>query len=246
MLTEQTLHIAYDDVGHGDPAIVFLHGLFGNRTYYQAQASHLSGRYRVLSIDLRGHGESAIPEEGYSLDILADDVLRVCEQAGLNRAVLCGHSMAVALKVALKRPDLSAGLVLLDGAILLPPPVREQQRQLIQALRTDGWREALLGFFPSVAGPAAERVRADISAMPRYYAEPLMRDIVSSDSAAELAALRCPLMYVHSNIPTDLNRLRQVQPDAIIEEIPDVGHWAMLTAPDQVNTLFDRFLQVIG
>lgn len=246
MLTKQTLHIARDDVGTGDPAVVFLHGLFGNRAHYQAQVSHLSGRHRVLNIDLRGHGESAVPEQGYSLDILADDVVRVCEQAGLRRAVLCGHSMPVALKVALKRPGLTAGLVLLDGVVLLPPPVREHQRQLAQALLTDGWREALLGFFPGIAGPAAERVRADISAMPRYYAAPIMRELASSDSAADLAALSCPLMFVDSHVPADLGRLRQVHPGAIIEEIPDAGHWPMLTVPDQVNALLDRFLQVIG
>jgi len=246
MFTEQTLHIAYDDVGNGDPAIVLLHGLFADRTYYQAQVRHLSRRHRVLNVDLRGHGDSAIPEQGYSLDILADDVVRVCEQAGVNRAVFCGHSMAVALRVALRRPALAAGLVLLDGVVLLPPAVREQQRGLVQALQTDGWREALLGFFPSVAGAAAERVRADISAMPRYYVEPIMRDIVSSNSAEELAALRCPLLYVHSHMPADLERLRQVQHDAIIEEIPGAGHWSMLTAPDRVNALLDQFLEVIG
>lgn len=246
MLPEQTLHIAYDDVGNGDPAIVLMHGMFADRTYYQAQVRHLSGRHRVLNVDLRGHGESPIPEEGYSLGILADDVVRVCEAAGVSRAVFCGHSMAVALEVALRRPDLAAGLVLLDGVVLLPPPVLEQQRGLVQALQTDGWREALLGFFPSVAGAAAERVRADISAMPRYYVAPIMRDIASSDSAEELAALRCPLLYVHSHMPADLERLRQVQPDAIIEEIPGAGHWAMLTEPDRVNTLLDRFLEVIG
>ena len=246
MLPEQTLHIAYDDIGNGDPAIVLMHGMFSDRTYYQAQVRHLSRRHRVLNIDLRGHGESAIPKEGYSLDILADDVVRVCEQAGVSSAVLCGHSMAVALKVARRRPDLTAGLVLLDGVVLLPPPVREQQRQLVQALQTDSWREALLRFFPSIAGSAADRVRADISAMPRCYVEPIMRDIASSDSAGELAALTCPLLYVHSQMPADLQRLRQVQPDAIIEEIPGAGHWQMLTAPDRVNALLDRFLEVIG
>jgi pimeloyl-ACP methyl ester carboxylesterase len=246
MLTEQTVHIAYDDTRSGDPTIVFLHGLFGNRTYYQAQVSHLSARHRVLSIDLRGHGDSAVPEQGYSLDILADDVIGVCDQAGLSRAVLCGHSMPVALRVALKRPSLAAGLVLLDGVVLFPPAVRERQGRLAQVLQTDAWREALLGFFPSIAGAAAERVRADISAAPRFYAEPIMRELALSDSAEELAALSCPLTYVHSDAPADLGRLHQVQPDAIIEEIPGAGHWAMLTVPDQVNAVLDRFLQVIG
>jgi pimeloyl-ACP methyl ester carboxylesterase len=51
---------------------------------------------------------------------------------------------------------------------------------------------------------------------------------------------------VDSHVPADLDRLRQVHPDAIIEQIPDAGHWPMLTVPDQVNGLLDRFLQVIG
>src|SRR5437879_6679670 len=116
MTTEQKVHIAFDDVGVGDPTVVLLHGLFANRTYYSAQAQHLAARHRVLSIDLRGHGESDVPEQGYSLDILAEDVIRVCGEVRVTGAVLCGHSMAVALKVAIRRPDLAAGMVLLDGA----------------------------------------------------------------------------------------------------------------------------------
>lgn len=246
MVTEQRLHIAYDDVGNGDPAIVLLHGLFANRTYYAAQVQHVSRRHRVLNIDLRGHGDSDVPEKGYSLDVLADDVTRVCEEAGVSRAVLCGHSMPVALKAALRQPDLAAGLVLLDGVVLFPPPVREQQLGLAQALQTNRWREALLGFFPSIAGSAAQRVRSDIAAAPRFHAEPMMRDIASSDSADDLARVSCPLMYVHSGSPADLDRLRAVQPDVIVEEIPGAGHWQMLTAPDRVNALLDRFLEVIG
>jgi pimeloyl-ACP methyl ester carboxylesterase len=62
-------HIAFDDIGSGDPAVVLLHGLFEDRTYYRAQAQHLAARHRVLNIDLRGHGESDVPEQGYSLDV---------------------------------------------------------------------------------------------------------------------------------------------------------------------------------
>jgi pimeloyl-ACP methyl ester carboxylesterase len=63
MTTDQKVHIAYDDLDAGDPAVVLLHGLFGNRTYYAAQAHHLAAGHRVLNIDLRGHGESEVPDE---------------------------------------------------------------------------------------------------------------------------------------------------------------------------------------
>jgi pimeloyl-ACP methyl ester carboxylesterase len=156
--------------------------------------------------------------------------------------------MAVALKVVVRRPDLAAGLVLLDGAVLLPEAQREGLGRLAQALETDGWRDALLGFFGGIAAGAADRVRADIAAMPRVYAAPLMRDIVScisSDHAQELAAVRCPLKYVHGRMPLDLERFRELRPDAIVETIPDVGHYLMLTAPAKVNAALDQFLETI-
>lgn len=250
MVTQQKVHIAFDDVGTGDRAVVLMHGLFEDRSYYAAQVQDLSRRHRVLNIDLRGHGQSDVPADGYSLEVLADDVARVCDDAGVTRAVLCGHSMAVALRVANRRPELAAGVVLLDGAILIRPEANEGLRHVVAALDTVRWREALIGFFTGVAGPAADRVKDDISAAPRAYAAPMLSDIVdqraSGEDARELAAVPCPLMYVHSQMPIDLERLREVQPDAIVEEIPGAGHYSMLTAPDQVNALIDRFLDIIG
>jgi pimeloyl-ACP methyl ester carboxylesterase len=248
MAIAQGVRIAYDDIGQGDTAVVLMHGLFENRTYYSEQVRHLSPRHRVLNIDLRGHGGSDVPEDGYSLDILADDVARVCDEGGVKRTVLCGHSMAVALRVASRRPDLAAGVVLLDGALLIVPPALEGLKQLVNALEGDGWRDALLAYFGRVAGPAADRVRADISAAPRTYAAPVLRDIVACNSSVhveELARLESPLLYVHGGMPIDLDRLKQVQPDVIVEAIPDVGHYLMLTAPDRVNAVLDRFLEVI-
>jgi pimeloyl-ACP methyl ester carboxylesterase len=246
MTTTQQVHIAFDDIGAGDPAVVLLHGLFENRSYYRALTDRLGARRRVLNIDLRGHGDSDVPDEGYSIEILAEDVIRVCEQAGVTRAVFCGHSFPVALRVVLRRPDLAAGLVLLDGAVLLPDSDRRRLEGLVQILQTDAWRDALLGFFGSVAAGAADRVRADINAAPRVYAVPILREIVASDFADDLAATRCPLMYVHGHMPLDLQRLRVVRPDVVVEAIPNVGHYLMLTAPDEVNAALDRFLEAIG
>lgn len=248
MTTAQSVHIAYDDVGSGEPAIVFLHGLFEDRTYYRSQVEHLSPRHRVLSVDLRGHGESDAPAAPYSLDVLADDVIGVCEAAGVTQAVICSHSMALALRIATRRPDLAAGVVLLDGAVFFLPEAQGPMAGLLEALETDGWREALLGFFTSVAGPAAERVAADIKRAPRDYAAPMLRDIVAaarSEHAEELASLRCPLLYVHGAMPADLDRLRQAQPDVIIETVDGAGHYVMLAAPERLNAVLDRFLEVI-
>ena len=246
MATAQRVRIAYDDTGSGEPAVVLIHGLFANRSYYAAQVSHLEARHRVLSIDLRGHGDSDVPEQGYTMDVMVDDILGICEGAGIGRAVFCGHSFPLALKAAVRRPDLAAGCVLLDGVVLLPQAQRENLMMLANVLETEGWRDALLGFFGGpVAAAAGERVRADIATVPKVYAAPLIREIAQSDSADELAALRCPLLYVHSGMPMDLERLRKLRPDAAIDSLPEAGHYLTLTAPDQVNAAMDRFLESI-
>ncbi len=149
MRRAQKVHIAYDDIGERAPAVVLLHGLFEDRSYYAEVAAHLERRHRVLNLDLRGHGESEVPAEGYSLDTLSDDVVRVCEETDSRQAVFCSHSMALALRIASRRPDLAAGVVPLDGALLLEPQALQGMHQLVQALDTPGWREALLGFFSS-------------------------------------------------------------------------------------------------
>jgi pimeloyl-ACP methyl ester carboxylesterase len=144
-----------------------------------------------------------------------------------------------------RRPDLAAGLVLLDGVVLLPETERKAQAGFAQVLETDHWRDALLGFFGSIAAGAADRVRADIAAAPRVYAAPMMRDIASSDYSQELASVRCPFMYVHGRMPLDIDSLRVLKTDAIVETIPNAGHWLMLTAPTEVNTVLDRFLDAV-
>jgi pimeloyl-ACP methyl ester carboxylesterase len=209
------------------------------------QAQHIAVRRRVLSIDLRGHRESDVPEQGYSLDALPDDLVRVCDEAGISRAVFCGHSMAVALKVALRRPDFAAGVVLLDGAVLMPADVRDLLKQLADVVRTDAWRAALRGFSPVSRDqpPSAygrtSRCRGTMRSRSCATSRPQIR-------RKSWAALGCPLIYVHNQIPTDLTRLQSVRPDAIIEEIHGVDHYQMLTTPEQVNALLDRFLELVG
>src|SRR5689334_3206373 len=95
------LRLAYDVVGNGSPVVLFIHGAFEDRTYFAAQVAHLAARRRVVTLDLRGHGASDVPQ-AVSLADFAADVLAVVDAAGVEQAVLCGHSMGgpVALLVA--------------------------------------------------------------------------------------------------------------------------------------------------
>ncbi len=245
------LRIAYEDVGQGSPAVVLIHGAFGNRTHYAAQVTHLARRHRVVALDLRGHGESDVPQYGFGLHDYAHDVVAVCEAAGLDRYVLCGHSMPVALIAASLTPDRTAGVALLDGTVLFPQSLRSQVlANLLPVLEGDGWIEAMQGFLvgrgigPYDSAALKARVMAEIAAAPPRIAAPLMRDVMSGDFS-QLLSGSFPLLYVHAGVPADLTRLRELRPDVLLGSVVGSGHWMMLEVPDQVNAMLDRFLQIL-
>jgi pimeloyl-ACP methyl ester carboxylesterase len=105
------------------PAVVLVHGLLATAWTWAPIARRLAPRARILAPDLRGHGLSESPREGYDLDSLAFDLLTVLTAHGLGPdvdgppAVLVGHGFGaqVAAWAAHLRPTAVAGLVLVDG-----------------------------------------------------------------------------------------------------------------------------------
>jgi pimeloyl-ACP methyl ester carboxylesterase len=247
------LRIAYEASGTGAPAVLFIHGAFGDRTYFAPQVTHLVPGRRVVTLDLRGHGESDSPETVAIADFAAD-VIGVADQVCLERAVLCGHSMGgpVALAVAAARPELVGGIVMLDGTVLFPEPVRRQGlEQLVPALGTDRWLDALrayLGRTLDVHDPSelTSRVLADMGRTRPEFARTFFSSLFASDFAGALGDANCPLLYVHAKAPTDLQRLHELRPDAMVGQVIGSGHYLMLSVPDQVNAMIDRFLLLVG
>jgi len=74
---ESTIHkdisLYYEDRGVGKP-VVLLHGFCGTHAYWKYIMEELSSYYRVIAIDLRGHGKSAVSEEPFSIDDMAQDI----------------------------------------------------------------------------------------------------------------------------------------------------------------------------
>ena len=104
--------------GAGTP-IVAVHGLSSHALFYVGVAERLSGRRALLAVDLRGRGDSDKPAEGYGMAVHADDVVGVLDAAGIERAMVVGHSMGagVATVFAHRHPDRCAGVVLFDGGL---------------------------------------------------------------------------------------------------------------------------------
>lgn len=107
--TDDGTELYYQDIGSGEP-IVFLHGGFMHHRVWDRQVAALQGECRLIVPDLRGHGRSAKPTDGYEPARFARDVESLLVELGVKRATLIGWSLGATvatayLKVATREPD---------------------------------------------------------------------------------------------------------------------------------------------
>ncbi len=121
--------IRFEDKGQGNP-IVLLHGFMESLDIWDEFSDELANDFRVISIDLPGHGKSGVIEQVHSMELMADVVREVIEYLRLDKVVLVGHSMGgyVALEFLNSYPSFLAGLVLLHSTPLPDTQERKEQR----------------------------------------------------------------------------------------------------------------------
>jgi pimeloyl-ACP methyl ester carboxylesterase len=130
------------------PSLVLLHGFAGSLRWWDAITPALTTRYHVVRIDLLGHGGSAKPGGGYSMEHQAQLVDEALARLGVHRAVIVGHSMGglVAAALARRHRALTAGIVMIDS----PPTARASTLPFL----------ARLAFVPLI-GPATRTLATD-------------------------------------------------------------------------------------
>jgi pimeloyl-ACP methyl ester carboxylesterase len=112
-------NIHWTSKGSG-PAMIFVHGWTCDESSWGGQVPTFSKGYRVITLDLPGHGKSDLPKDGkFSMALFARAVEAVRSEAKVERAVLVGHSMGtpVIRTYATMYPSRVAGLVLVDGLV---------------------------------------------------------------------------------------------------------------------------------
>jgi len=92
-ITHKGVTLAYEDQGAGERAYLFVHGWSCNRSFFIPQIEHFAQKGSVLSIDLRGHGESDKPQGEYPISAYCDDLHYLIERLNINNIIAIGHSM---------------------------------------------------------------------------------------------------------------------------------------------------------
>jgi pimeloyl-ACP methyl ester carboxylesterase len=164
------VHVVEMNRAGGSP-VVMVHGLFTNMSvYFFGIAPRVSKRRRVILYDLRSHGMSEHRDEGYTLELLSEDLLALMDVLGIFSADVVGYSYGgtTALYTALKHPDRIRKLALIDAPILTEAPLD----QLIKSRADDASVEkALVEYTRSTGIPITERKAQKMKAQYRCLFE---------------------------------------------------------------------------
>lgn len=111
------INVYYEDSGHGFP-VLFHHGYAGTTKAWQGQVAAFSQKYRFITFDMRGHGQTDAPADlsRYSLDLMVEDMRQLLGHLGLRKAVIGGLSLGGYLTLHFydQHPDMAAALIFMD------------------------------------------------------------------------------------------------------------------------------------
>lgn len=130
-ITRNDLKIAYYSCGKGDTTLLFVHGWCINKEYWQPQVNYFCPKYKVVTIDLPGFGQSGKNRTDWNFDEYTEDIKAVVEQLQLKNVILIGHSMSgdILLNVSNKYPSMVAGIVGIDNLHEPGSPITPEQQK---------------------------------------------------------------------------------------------------------------------
>jgi pimeloyl-ACP methyl ester carboxylesterase len=256
---------AYLDEGDG-PLIVFGHGLLDSKEMFRAQIDALKDRYRCVSVDWPGHAGSGYKPDGFSFYDMADDSAALLEHLGAERAVFAGLSQGgmVFMRLALGRPELLAGLILLDTSAGPEDPERlPGYEQMATAIRTGdeqtrrqvGQAAQQILYGPKWLAANPQRAEHELELMlshdleGQYLAERAVFD--RDDVLPRLGEIETPTLIIcgEDDGATTPERSREMQAaigGSELVMIPDAGHHSAIEQPAAVTAAIEGFLERIG
>ncbi len=235
--------IYYEVTGDAETALVFVHGWMGNVRWWDAQRDAFSPTYRVVALDLAGHGQSSRSRTSWSADAYARDISAVVRAVSAPRVVLVGHSMSGAYAVA-ACPDVEglAGVILVDTLKDLDAmPSWEQASAMLAVYRAD-YRKAVAEvlprflFAPGTPPAVIARLTSEFLSVSGDTAATLLEPLYRFDVRAAARQVHVAVRGIGTDLhPFNLDTNRKYFSDYAHVTIEGFGHYPMLEAPDAFN-----------
>ena len=252
------MKLNYTEQGAGT-AVILIHGIFGSLSNLGNLARSLSAGYRVLSVDLRNHGDSP-HERSMDLQLMAMDIIELMDDLALDAAHLVGHSMGgkVAMQLAMNYPQRVDGLLVADIA---PADYPQQNINVINALQSISKVS-----IESRKMADNELVRYQIDAPTRAFILKNLRresngqfvlkfnlSSIVANYARKLALAPVGQPYTGPSLflkgqtsayiqDKHIPVIESLFPQSTLQVVQGAGHWLHAEKPDDFNNLVSAFL----
>jgi 3-oxoadipate enol-lactonase len=261
-ITINGCQLHYEDTGSGTETIVFAHGLLWSGRMFDAQVAALSDRYRCVTFDFRGQGQSEVTASGYDMDSLTLDAAALIEKLALAPCHFLGLSMGgfVGMRLAARRPELVRSLVLMETSAEPEPPENiPRYRTLSWVARWLSMRLVAGKVMPIMFGQKFLKDPSRSTEREKWEQHLMANNKIGTARATEGVITRLPVekeilairvrtlvICGDQDVATPLpkaERIRALIPDSRLVIIPGAGHSSSIEEPEAVNVALREFLE---
>ena len=246
------INIHYTETGKGNTAIVFVHGWLGNTNWWNSQEAFLKDRYKIVKIDLGGHGKSDKTRLNWTSKQYSDDLITVINQINASEVILVGHSMSGAFvtEAAVDLPKVKA-IILVDTLKDLDDTFDPEQAEefMFSHYRKD-FKSAVENILP---------LYLFVDETPITIKNQLQKEFLQQDAELAIKALKplyemdirkiaklmdIPVRAINSDSqPTEIENNRKYFKNYDYRIITGTGHYPMLEKPEEFNKILKEVIE---
>lgn len=247
--------------GQGKPPMILLHGIARAAHFFDHIAPHFAQQYRVIAVDMRGHGESAWhPDGAYLVEDYTSDIEALIEQLGLRNLTLWGASTGgrVAQMIAGRHPDRTRAVIVEDVGAERPAEIsnRRGNRMVREA---EGWAnveemlEHVKAAYPRTPEPILRYqlqhgAKQGANGRLVYKRDPaILKGFIPTELWSTVSKIKAPILYVlggaSRTVPPEAQlELQMVLPHAKVVMLAGLGHYPSDEDAAAFCAIVDRFL----
>jgi pimeloyl-ACP methyl ester carboxylesterase len=255
------MQLSFEQHGSG-PAVVMIHGFGGSKAVWQPQIQEFSRRYRVITLDLPGHGDSPRPEgdQHYSPAACAEELRLLLDDLEIQRAVLVGQSMGTFVsQIFCHAHPARVRALVLNGALAGSPPAGVQRgpwvEEIVKRIEARGIRaymeELVPNFFSSSPDPSLVKVATqEACKLAQHAAVAYCRAVSGLSISNRLSDIGAPTLLIvgaeDGRTPVEESeRMNRALPDSWLKILKGAGHLANVEKPAEFNRAVLAFIDSV-
>jgi pimeloyl-ACP methyl ester carboxylesterase/predicted amidohydrolase len=260
ILDKNGVKLAYYVYGEGEPTLVFVVAWIGPAEFWIPQVDYFSQNFKMVTVDMRGAGESDKPADNYTIDLYAEDLNSIIEELKEENFVLVGESMGaqIAIKYVTTYPTKVSKLVLIGGTPKIiaaddfphgyPLEVTNRLLVLFQKSYSGGLRTFMKLIFPEPGTEYLKELGFNIcQKTTKEIAVNCFSNFLKEDLRPLLGKINIPTLILHGEkdmavMLEGANYMHENISGSKMYIFKDKGHVLSITAADKFNRILKEFV----